>query len=72
MGLKLPNEDPLAVGENTAMNKQFVLKADKEDVEKLQKNKSNKIDTDNMLDVQQIMQNQLRHILVLFIEIVKI
>lgn len=46
------------------------MKADKIDIEKLYEIKSNKIDTDNMLEVQQIMSKQFKHILILFIEVV--
>ena len=46
------------------------MKADKIDIEKLYEIKSNKLDTDNMLEVQQIMSKQFKHILILFIEVV--
>lgn len=46
------------------------MKADKADLEKVFELKSNKIDFENILDVQNIMSKQFKHILVLFIEIV--
>ena len=46
------------------------LKADKADLEKLDLMKCNKVDSENMLDIQSIMCRQFQHILVLFIEII--
>lgn len=48
------------------------MKADKVDIEKLFEIKSNKIDTDNMLEVQDIMNKQFKHILILFIELLNL
>jgi len=48
------------------------MKADKVDIEKLYEIKSNKLDTDNMLDVQTMMQKQFKHILILFIELINL
>ena len=39
------------------------------DIERLYELKSNKIDVENVLDVQTIMSKQFKHILVLFVEI---
>lgn len=46
------------------------MKADKNDLEKVFELKCNKIDFENVLDIQNIMCKQFKHILVLFIEIV--
>lgn len=45
------------------------MKAEKKDIERLFELKSNKIDIENILDVQTIMSKQFKHILVLFVEI---
>lgn len=46
------------------------MKADKMDIEKLYEIKSNKEDTENMLDCQELMFKYFKHILILFIELV--
>lgn len=48
------------------------MKADKVDIERLFDIKSNKTDTENMLEVSAMMQKQLKHMLVLFLELVSI
>lgn len=48
------------------------MKADKIDIEKLYDIKSNKIETDNMINVQQIFSKQFKQILVLFIELISL
>lgn len=62
--------DILSTEQGQSLKKQLVMKADKIDIEKLYELKSNKKDTDNMVDCQQIMCKQFKHILVLFIEVV--
>jgi hypothetical protein len=54
------------------MKKLMIMKADKIDIEKIYEIKSNKCDTDNMLEVQQLMSKQFKHILVLFIELINL
>lgn len=44
------------------------MKADKNDLERVCELKCNKIDFENILDIQNIMCKQFKHILVLFIE----
>lgn len=44
------------------------MKADKSDLERVCEVKCNKIDFENVLDIQNIMCKQFKHILVLFIE----
>lgn len=46
------------------------MKADKSEIEKLYEVKTSKIEFENVLDIQQIMSKQFRHIVILFIEIV--
>jgi hypothetical protein len=48
------------------------MKADKVDIEKMYEIKSNKTDTDNMLDVQEMMYKQMKHMLVLFVELINV
>ena len=52
---------------------QFAIdeKADKEEIGKIVELKSNKIDLENLTNVQGIMIKQFKHILVLFVESVK-
>ena len=44
------------------------MKADKSELDKLYEQKTNKIDFENILDIQEIMSKQFKHIVVLFIE----
>lgn len=46
------------------------MKADKIEIEKLYEVKTSKIEFENILDIQQVMSKQFRHIVILFIEIV--
>lgn len=52
------------------MKRLMALKADKTEIERLYELKSNKVDQENILDVQTIMSKQFKHVLVLFIEII--
>ena len=52
------------------IKKMMLMKADKAEVERLNHIKCNKVDSENILDIQSIMCKQFQHILVLFIEIV--
>lgn len=52
------------------IKKQLLMKADKIDIEKLYELKSNKNDTETMLNCQQLMSKYFKQIMVLFIEIV--
>ena len=73
MGVSNPNKDVLANdGGDGSLKKMMLMKADKIDIEKIYDIKSNKIDTDNMLEVQAMMHKQFKHILVLFIEFINI
>lgn len=51
MGISNPNTDALASDGNQNIKKLLIMKADKVDIEKMYEIKSNKTDTDNMLDV---------------------
>ena len=51
MGTSNPNKDILANEGGQAIKKMMVMKADKIDIEKIYEIKSNKVDTDNMLEV---------------------
>ena len=62
--------DIMGVDPALQMKKALLMKADKIDIEKMYEIKSNKQDTENMLDCQQLMCKQFKHILVLFIELV--
>ena len=72
MGISNPNTDVLASDGNQNIKKMLIMKADKVDIEKIYEIKSNKTDTDCMLDVQEIMHKQLKHMLILFVELVNI
>jgi hypothetical protein len=50
----------------------MIMKADKVDIEKIYEIKSDKVETNNMLEVQQLMSKQFKHILVLFIELINL
>ena len=50
-GISNPNKDILATDSGANMKKLLVMKADKVDVERIYEIKSNKTDTDNMLEV---------------------
>lgn len=62
--------DVMGVDPGLQMKKALLMKADKMDIEKIYEIKSNKQDTENMLDCQQLMCKQFKQILVLFIELV--
>ena len=51
MGISNPNTDVLASDGNQNIKKILIMKADKVDIEKIYEIKSNKTDTDCMLDV---------------------
>lgn len=55
MGISNPNKDILAGDGGQTLKKMLIMKADKVDIERIYDIKSNKADTDNMLDVQAIM-----------------
>ena len=71
-GISNPNKDILATEGGSTMKKLLVMKADKVDIERIYEIKSNKTDTDNMLEVQAMMQKQMKHTLVLFLELVNL
>ena len=49
--------------------KMLQTKADKSELERLYEVKSNKVDFENILDIQQIMSKHFKHVMVLLIEI---
>lgn len=51
MGVSNPNTDVLASDGNQNIKKLLIMKADKVDIEKIYEIKSNKADTDNMIEV---------------------
>ena len=51
------------------VKRMMTMKAEQKDIERLYALKSNKVDVENVLDVQTIMSKQFKHILVLFVEI---
>jgi len=56
----------------SSLNKALASKADKEDLEKLHEMKTNKEDTENMMDLLATLNNQIRHIIVLLNEGLKL
>ena len=69
-GLGGPVIDILQSDAGSNVKKALMMKADKIDIEKIYEMKSNKVDTDNMLDCQELMCKYFKQILVLFIELV--
>lgn len=67
-----PPGDILTGDMSANLKRLLIMKADKMDIEKLYEIKSNKAETDNMIDVQTMMHKQFKHILVLFIELLNI
>lgn len=55
MGLQHPTGDILAAEASSNLRKILVMKADKVDIEKLYELKSNKMETDGLLGVQEAM-----------------
>lgn len=53
-----------------ALRSLMQLKADKQDLDKVFALKMNKVDFENVLDIQSVMSKQFKHLLVLFIEII--
>lgn len=52
MGIRSENADSLAPEGGASLKKLLIMKADKIDIEKLYDIKSNKVETDNMMNVQ--------------------
>ena len=69
MGMQSPTGDILAAEHSANLRKMLVMKADKMDVERLYELKSNKLDTDTMINQQRTISKQFQHILSLFIEL---
>lgn len=67
------NKEGLATTEGlNALRSMLSMKADVTDLERLYELKINKVDFENVLDIQSVMSKQFKHILVLFMEIINL